>query len=68
MNVRKIKVPTDTPAEFELGNTAAIIQRREEPEQRERGRRWHRDKRGRKAGRWKLQSTEEAVAEKNSKS
>ena len=36
-NVRKIEVPTDTPAEFEFGETAADIQRRrEEREQRER--------------------------------
>ena len=29
-NVRKIEVPTDTPTEFELGDTAADIQRRRE--------------------------------------
>ena len=29
-NVRKTKVPTDTPTEFELGDTAADIQRRRE--------------------------------------
>ena len=34
-NVRKIEVPTDTPTEFELGDTAADIQRREDREQRE---------------------------------
>ena len=35
-NVKKIGVQTDTPTEFELGNTAADIQRmREEREQRE---------------------------------
>ena len=28
--VRKIEVPTDTPTEFELGDTAADIQRRRE--------------------------------------
>ena len=33
----KIEVPTDTPKEFELGDTAADIKRRkEEKEQRER--------------------------------
>ena len=36
-NVRKIEAPTDTPTKFELGDTAADIQRRrEEREQRER--------------------------------
>ena len=36
--MRKIKVPTDTPTEFELGDAAADIQRRrEDREQRERG-------------------------------
>ena len=36
-NVRKIEVPTDTPTEYELGDTAADIQRkREEGKQRER--------------------------------
>ena len=35
-NVGKIEVLTDTPTEFELGDTAAVIQRRrEEREQRE---------------------------------
>ena len=28
--MRKIEVPTDTPTEFELGDTAADIQRRRE--------------------------------------
>ena len=36
--MRKIEVPTDTPTEFELGDTAADIQRRREKrEARERG-------------------------------
>ena len=36
-NVRKVEIPTDTPTEFELGDTAADIQRqREEKEQRKR--------------------------------
>ena len=34
-SVRKIEVPTDTPTHFELGDTAADIQRREEKEQRD---------------------------------
>ena len=35
--MRKIKVPTDTPTEFELGDTATDIhRRREERKQRER--------------------------------
>ena len=34
--VRKIEVPTDTPTEFELRDTAANIQRREEREARKR--------------------------------
>ena len=38
-NVRKIEIPTDTPTECELGDTAADIQRRKEMEHRERGRR-----------------------------
>ena len=37
--VSKMEVPTDTPTEFELGDTAADIQRRrEESEVREEGR------------------------------
>ena len=37
--VRKIEIPTDTPTEFELGDTAADIEkRREKREQRERER------------------------------
>ena len=37
-NVRKIEVPTDTPTEFELGDTTSDIQRRrEEREHREKG-------------------------------
>ena len=37
-NMRKIDVPTDTPTEFDLGDTAADIQRkREEREQSEKG-------------------------------
>ena len=36
--MRKIEIPKDTPTEFELGDTAAHIQRRRaEREQRERG-------------------------------
>ena len=35
-NVRKAEVPADTPAEFELGDTAADTQMKEESEQRER--------------------------------
>ena len=31
--VRKIEVPTDTPTEFELGDTVADIQRRREEEE-----------------------------------
>ena len=34
--MRKIEVPTDTRAEFEMGDTAGDIQRREEREARER--------------------------------
>ena len=34
-NVKKIEVPTDTPTEFELGYTAADIQREAEKQQRE---------------------------------
>ena len=34
--MRKIEVPTDTPTEFELGDVAADIQRREEREAGER--------------------------------
>ena len=35
--MRKIEVPTDKPARYELGDTAAdILRRREEREQRER--------------------------------
>ena len=32
-NARKIEVPTETPTEFELGDTAPDIQRREERDQ-----------------------------------
>ena len=45
--MRKIKVPTDTPPEFELGNTVADIQRRRKRERQEKGRKRHRNK-GRK--------------------
>ena len=59
--MRKIEVPRDIPTEFELGDTAADIQsRREEREQRERGRRYRNDRgrrwRERKPGGWKLDS------------
>ena len=43
--VRKINVPTDTPTEFELGDTAADIQMTEERQEERRKR--HRN-RGRK--------------------
>ena len=43
--VRKIGVPTETPTEVELGDTAADIQRRRE--NRDRRRRRHRNHRGR---------------------
>ena len=47
--VRKIKIPTDKPIEFELGDMAAHIQkRREEKEARERKR--HRNREGKAGG------------------
>ena len=53
-NVRKIEIPTDTPTEFEFGDTVADIQRRRE-EIEHRNNRWRRG-RGRKPGGWKLHS------------
>ena len=47
--VRKIVVPTDTPTEFGLGDTAADIQRRREKRERERVRKRQRN-RGSKPG------------------
>ena len=35
--MRKIEIPTDTPTEFEFGDTAADIHMRDEGEQREKG-------------------------------
>ena len=68
MNVRKIAVSTDTPTKFELGDTAADIQRsREEREQREKGdrQRNNRVRRGRVRRAETLQlHTEEGVAER----
>ena len=53
---RRIEVPTDTPTEFTLGNTAADVQRRrEEREQRasqEEAQKQQRGQRGRKPGGW----------------
>ena len=66
--VRKIKVPTDTPTEFELGDTAADTHRREEGEQKERGRKRHRNRGRQKARRQETTYlAEEGVAEKHAK-
>ena len=51
--MRKIEVPTNTPAEFELEDTAAKIQRRTKRGSHERGSKWYRN-RGRKPGGRKL--------------
>ena len=67
-NVRKIEIPTDTLTEFELGDTAAAIQRRrEEREQREEAEKQQMEEREREETRRAEtpQSTEEAVAEKD---
>ena len=58
--VRKIEVPTDSPTEFKLGDTAADIQRRERRGMQEKGGKRHRN-RGRKPGGWKLQTQQRRV-------
>ena len=63
INVRKIRVTTDTPTEFELGDKPTDIQRRrEERAQREREEEAQRQQRERVET---PQSTEEAVAKKS---
>ena len=65
--VKKVEVPTDTPTEFELGDTAADIQRRQERQQREReAEKQQREENEREKPRRAEtpQSTEEAVTEK----
>ena len=47
-NLRKTEVPTDTPTEFELGDTAAVLQRRRE--EREQGDRKEAEKKQRERG------------------
>ena len=66
--VVKIEIPTDTPTDFELGDTAADLQReREEIEQREReeeARKQQREKREEAMREETTHSAEEGVAEK----
>ena len=63
--IRKIEVPTDTPTEFELGDTAADIQKRREEREKREGeedsQKQQREEREREEARWEetTHSTEE---------
>ena len=71
-NVKKIEVPTDTPIELELGETAADIQRRRrkaieqmEREDAEKQQRKERDREEARKAETPQSQAEEAVAEKD---
>ena len=66
-NVRKVEVPTDTPTEFELGDTATVL-RREKTELREREEAEKQQRQEREeARRTETPHTVEGVAEKKTK-
>ena len=65
--VRKIKVPTDSVPEFELGYTVTDLQRNHRRGRQERGRRHSNSNRGRRREEARVEEThsqEEGVAEK----